>query len=291
MTLAQAAASGSEFKEWSGACTGSGACKVTMSAAKSVGAVFTPIPRTLSITKAGTGTGEVKCKFNGGSAGACTSPQPNGTAVEVLATANPGSSFAAYSAGTGSASACTTSPCSFTIEANSALTATFTLNAKPKFKLTVSKPGSGAGTVTSSPSGINCGTGANCEAEFEEGTEVTLAQAAASGSEFKEWSGACTGSGACKVTMSAAKSVGAVFTPIPRTLSITKAGTGTGEVKCKFNGGSAGACTSPQPNGTAVEVLATANPGSSFAAYRREPARHRPAPPRPAPSRSKPTAP
>ena len=93
--------------------------------------------------------------------------------------------------------------------------------------------------MTSTPAGINCGSGAGCEAEFEEGTEVTLSQAAASGSEFKEWSGACTGSGACKVTMSAAKAVGAKFDPIPRTLSITKAGTGTGEVKCKFNGGSA----------------------------------------------------
>ena len=267
VTLNQSPAAGSEFKEWTGACAGSGVCKVTMSAAKSVGAVFNLIPRTLSITKAGTGAGEVKCKFNGGTAGACTSPQPNGTAVEVIATANAGSSFAGYSAGTGSAAGCSTSPCAFTIEANSSLTATFNLTAKPKFKLTVSKSGTGSGTVTSTPSGINCGSGANCEAEFEEGAEVTLNQSPAAGSEFKEWSGACSGSGTCKVTMSAAKSVGAVFSPIPRTLSITKAGTGTGEVKCKFNGGTAGACTSPQPNGTAVEVIATANAGSSFAGY------------------------
>jgi Divergent InlB B-repeat domain len=267
VTLNQAAAAGSEFKEWTGACTGSGTCKVTMSAAKAVSAKFEPIPRTLSIAKAGTGTGEVKCKLNGGSAGACTSPQPNGTAVEVLATANTGSSFAAYSAGTGSAASCTASPCSFTLEANSSLTATFNLTAKPKFKLTVAKSGTGSGTVTSTPSGINCGTGAGCEAEFEEGVEVTLNQAAASGSEFKEWTGACTGSGACKVTMSAAKSVGAVFNLIPRTLTIAKAGTGTGEVKCKVGAGSAGACTSPQPNGTAVEIIATANAGSAFAGF------------------------
>ncbi len=267
VTLNQSPAAGSEFKEWTGACSGSGACKVTMSAAKSVGAVFSPIPRTLSITKTGTGTGEVKCKFNGGSAGACTSPQPNGTAVEVIATANPGSTFAGFSAGTGSAAACSTSPCSFTLEANSSVTATFNITVKPKFKLTLSKSGTGAGTVTSTPAGINCGSGAGCEAEFEEGTEVTLNQSPAAGSEFKEWTGACSGSGACKVTMSAAKSVGAVFSPIPRTLSITKTGTGTGEVKCKFNGGSAGACTSPQPNGTAVEVIATANPGSTFAGF------------------------
>ncbi len=267
VTLNQAAAAGSEFKEWTGACTGSGTCKVTMSAAKAVGAVFNLIPRTLAITKAGTGTGEVKCKFNGGAAGACTSPVPNGTAVEVLATANPGSTFAAYSAGTGSASACSTSPCSFTIEANSTLTATFNLTAKPKFKLTVTKSGTGQGTVTSTPAAIACGSGAGCEAEFEEGAEVELKETPAAGSEFKEWTGACSGTGTCKVTMSAAKALGAVFNPIPRTLAITKAGTGTGEVKCKFNGGTAGACTSPQPNGTSVEVIATANAGSTFAGY------------------------
>ncbi len=267
VTLAQAAASGSEFKEWTGACTGSGACKVTISAAKSVGAVFNLIPRTLSITKAGTGTGEVKCKVGAGSAEPCAASYPNGTALKLEATANAGSTFAGFSAGTGSASSCSTSPCSFTLEANSSVTATFNITVKPKFKLTLSKSGTGAGTVTSTPAGIACGSGAGCEAEFEEGTEVTLNQSPAAGSEFKEWTGACSGSGACKVTMSAAKSVGAVFSPIPRTLSITKTGTGTGEVKCKFNGGSAGACTSPQPNGTAVEVIATANAGSTFAGF------------------------
>jgi hypothetical protein len=237
-----------------------------MSAAKSVGAVFTLIPRTLSITKAGTGSGEVKCKFNGGSAGACTSPQPNGTAVEVLATANAGSTFAGYSAGTGSASACSTSPCSFTIEANSSVTATFNVNTKPHFKLTVSKSGTGSGTVTSTPSGINCGSGANCEAEFEEGTLVTLSQSASSGSEFKEWTGACTGSGVCKVTMSSAKSVGAKFDLKPNlpefTLAIELSGNGSGLIAC-----SGGACAERYPEGTEVTLSASALSGSVFAGW------------------------
>jgi hypothetical protein len=40
---------------------------------------------------------------------------------------------------------------------------------------------------------------------------VTLTAAAASGSTFTGWSGACTGTGACSVTMSAAQSVTATF--------------------------------------------------------------------------------
>ena len=88
-------------------------------------------------------------------------------------------------------------------------------SAKPKFKLTVSKTGSGAGTVTSTPSGINCGSGAGCEAEYEEGTQVELGQSAEAGSEFKEWTGACTGSGTCKVTMSQPKRSGPPLTRSP----------------------------------------------------------------------------
>jgi glucose/arabinose dehydrogenase len=87
------------------------------------------------------------------------------------------------------------------------LTASYNLIPAKLFKLTVSK--SGTGKVTSSPAGIDCG--ATCSAEFEEGKVVELKQEASPGSEFKEWSGACTGTGACKVTMTETKSVGAKF--------------------------------------------------------------------------------
>jgi hypothetical protein len=266
--LHQVAASGSEFKEWSGACSGSGACEVTMSEAKSVGAIFNLVPRTLSIAKAGTGTDEVKCKANGGSAEPCAASYPNGTSLKLEATANPGSSFAGFSSDTGSASSCTTSPCSFTIEANSTLTATFNVIVKPKFKLTVSKTGTGSGTVTSTPAGINCGSGAGCEAEFEEGVEVELHQSASSGSEFKEWTGACSGSGACKVTMGAAKSVGAVFNLKPKPkfkLSVAKAGTGSGTVTSTPAGIDCGAtCEAEFEEGTEVTLSQAASPGSEF---------------------------
>ena len=266
VTLSQVAASGSEFKEWTGACTGTGTCKVTMSEAKSVTAKFDLIPRSLSVTKAGPGTGEVKCKFNGGSASACTSPQPNGTAVEVIATANAGSTFAGFSAGTGSATACSASPCSFALEANSTLTATFNTVVIPKFKLTVTKSGTGSGTVTSSPSGIACGSGAGCEAEYEEGVEVTLNQSASSGSEFKEWGGACSGSGTCKVTMSAAKAVTAKFDLIPKPnykLSVSKLGGGTGTITSTPSGINCGAtCEHEYEESTEVELHASATTGT-----------------------------
>jgi RHS repeat-associated protein len=76
--------------------------------------------------------------------------------------------------------------------------------------LSVSKAGSGSGTVTSAPAGINCG--ADCAENYTSGTVVTLTAAASTGSTFSGWSGACTGTGTCVVTMDAAKSVSANFT-------------------------------------------------------------------------------
>ncbi|MBK8464451.1 MAG: carboxypeptidase regulatory-like domain-containing protein [Chloracidobacterium sp.] len=80
----------------------------------------------------------------------------------------------------------------------------------PDNALTVTKGGGGGGTVTSSPAGIDCGS--QCSAEFQSGTVVTLSAAPSSGSSFAGWSGACTGTGACDVTMDQARSVTATFT-------------------------------------------------------------------------------
>ncbi|WP_081713647.1 cellulase family glycosylhydrolase [Cystobacter fuscus] len=77
------------------------------------------------------------------------------------------------------------------------------------FTLTVTKSGAGGGTVTSSPSGIDCGS--TCGANYSSGTSVTLSAAAASGSTFAGWSGACSGTGTCTVSMTAARSVTATF--------------------------------------------------------------------------------
>jgi hypothetical protein len=87
------------------------------------------------------------------------------------------------------------------------VTATFTLG---QLTLTVSKAGTGGGTVTSSPAGIDCG--GTCSAAYDFGTVVTLTPSAVTGSTFTGWSGACTGTGSCVVTMDAAKSVTATFT-------------------------------------------------------------------------------
>jgi hypothetical protein len=80
------------------------------------------------------------------------------------------------------------------------------------FTLTVSLAGTGRGKVISSPAGIRCGR--DCSEAYATGTVVRLTPKALRGSVFVGWNGACTGSGACLVTMDAAKSVTATFNKV-----------------------------------------------------------------------------
>ncbi len=77
--------------------------------------------------------------------------------------------------------------------------------------LSVTLPGHSSGTVTSSPSGINCpGT---CNASFSAGTQVTLTETP-NNSNFVGWGGACSGhSSTCPVTMNENQQVSVTFNP------------------------------------------------------------------------------
>jgi hypothetical protein len=78
------------------------------------------------------------------------------------------------------------------------------------FTLTVKKAGTGSGTVSSNPAGINCGS--SCSATFPAGSSVTLTAAASSDSKFSGWSGAYTGTaGNCTITMNTNQTVTATF--------------------------------------------------------------------------------
>ena len=75
--------------------------------------------------------------------------------------------------------------------------------------LSVTKSGTGTGTVTSSTGVINCGS--TCSASITTGTSITLSATPNIGSSFAGWTGACSGTGTCTVTMDTAKSVTAAF--------------------------------------------------------------------------------
>ncbi|HEX3098784.1 MAG TPA: hypothetical protein VHQ02_13770 [Usitatibacter sp.] len=130
--------------------------------------------------------------------------------------------------------------------------------------LTVSRNGTGTGTVTSAPAGISCGS--TCTASFTSGTSVSLTANAASNSTFAGWSGACSGLSACTVAMGAAASVAATFTQNASTLTVTRIGNGTvASVPAGINCGAT--CSATYPAGTAVTLTATPAVGYVFSGW------------------------
>ncbi len=90
----------------------------------------------------------------------------------------------------------------------------------PTADLTVTTSGTGSGTVTSTPEGINCGL--DCSETYDLDTVVSLSADADSGSYFSGWSGAgCSGTDTCQVTMTEAKLVDAEFSLVPTPTGLT----------------------------------------------------------------------
>ena len=196
---------------------------------------------TLSVSVNGSGTvASTPTGINCGST--CSASFTGGSQVTLTATPASGGTF------TGWGGACSgTGSCLVTMNGAESVTATFT----QLFVLSVSDTGNG--TVTSSPSGINCG--ATCSANFASGAQVTLNEAPANGWNFTGWGGACSGTGSCVVTMSAAKSVSATFTQNGNTLSVSVSGGGTltsnpTGISCPST------CSANYPNGTGVTLSA-----------------------------------
>ncbi len=132
------------------------------------------------------------------------------------------------------------------------------------YSLSVTKAGTGSGTVTSSPSGINCGS--TCSASYSYNTLVTLTATPATGSSFTGWGGDCNTSG--QVTMTSGKSCTANFTLSNYTLTVTKAGTGSGTVTSSPSGINCGStCSASYSYNTLVTLTATPATGSSFTGW------------------------
>jgi hypothetical protein len=253
VTLSAAATGDSAFGGWSGACSGTGTCTVSMTQARSVTATFTLNSYALSVTKAGTGTGTV----TGGdiACGAtCSATFVSATTVTLTAAADASSTFTGWSgacSGTGS--------CTVSMTQTRAVTATFAVRS---FALSVTKNGTGTGIVTGS--GVDCG--ATCSASYNYGTDVTLSAASDASSVFTGWTGACSGTTPCTVDMTQARSVAATFTLRAFALTVAKSGTGAGAV----TGGAidcGATCNATLNYGATVTLSVTPDAGSTFAGW------------------------
>jgi len=88
------------------------------------------------------------------------------------------------------------------------------------YSIAVSASGTGTGTVTDDWAKIDCGD--DCTGAYDLNTLVTLTAVPDPGMSFSGWSGACTGTDPCVVTVDGAESVDASFTVLPADLVVTK---------------------------------------------------------------------
>jgi hypothetical protein len=197
VTLTATPANGWSLSSWGGACSGSGGCTVAMNAAESVTATFV---QNVALSVTVTGSGSVMSSPTGISCpSTCSANFAAGAQVTLTATPANGWGFSGWGG------ACSgVGNCVVTMNAAQSVTATFAL---PQYTLDVSV--SGNGTVTSSPTGINCPSA--CTMNYSSGTPVTLTATPTGGATFNSWGGACSGNGSCMVTMNSIESVTAMF--------------------------------------------------------------------------------
>jgi hypothetical protein len=198
----------SEFAGWSGACSGTSTCQVTMDADRQAIATFTTKPslivslsgNTAAVGRVTSSPPGVDCQLPGG-AGSCQSYFSTGTSVTLTASAGTGTSFDGWSGPCSGKNSCTV-----TMNADQNVGGSFT--GPPT--ISVSPAGNGTGTVTSTPAGINCPS-SQCSSVFPPGTTVSLTASAATGSGFDGWSGPCSGAGSCSFTATSDQNVMATF--------------------------------------------------------------------------------
>lgn len=260
ITLTAAPSSNSTFTGWSGGgCSGSGPCTVTMANATNVTATF-GIKYTLLVTRSGAGTGTITSVPAGIQCGAdCSEDFDENTMVTLSATPASGSAFTGWSGGGCSGNG----PCTLT------MSSAITVNANFEFgsTLNVTKSGGGTGTITSAPSGIQCG--ADCSESYAQNSVIALSATAATGSTFLGWSGGgCLGLEPCEVTMSMAQTVNADFSLNYYFLNLSRTGNGSGSIQSTPSGIQCGAdCAEDFIYGTTVTLVATPVSGSLFAGW------------------------
>jgi len=207
------------FAAWSGDCSGTSSCQVAMAQERNVTATFNLKEYQFGVSKLGTGTGTIT--GNGINCGSdCAELYPALTTITLTATPT-GDSLLANWGGACSGAATT---CQVTMDQVKNVTATFNLK---DYQLSVSKPGTGAGTIIGN--GIDCGS--DCSELYQAHTPVTLTATPAADSLLANWGAACSGTATtCQVTMDQVKDVTATFNLKDYQLSVSKPGTGSGTI-------------------------------------------------------------
>lgn len=213
VSLSAAAGTSSSFTGWTGACSGTGTCSVTMSSARQVGAIFEAVSsgpsQTLSLTTTGSGIGAVTITANGVSTsctGACTRSFGQHTAVTLTAAAASGSMLTSWSG------ACKGRKSNCVVRMSGAKSVSANFAALPVYSVNYSKAGAADGEIEIAASGSVMRCTADCAPTFPAGTAVRLTAKPAAGKRFGGWSGICRGvKASCSFTLRSPAQVSASF--------------------------------------------------------------------------------
>lgn len=252
ITLSATSAGTAVFGGWGGACSGNAGCSITLSADASATATFSAA-QTLSVTVQGTGNGTVISTPAGiacASGRTCSARFLRGTTVGLAAQTGSHTAFLGFSGD------CTAVPCSVSLATDHAVTASFAT----AYQLTVNLTGNGAGSIASSAAGLSC-SGSVCTGGFVAGTALTLTATPQAGTRFAGWSGDCTGTGACPLTMNADFTEAASLVQIS---TLTAGVTGSGSVAPTTSEWSCTAASCPHVYDTGAVITLHAAPATSW---------------------------
>jgi hypothetical protein len=173
VTLTATATGGALFNGWSGASAGlcfGATCSLDITSDVDLTANFGP-PEHLTVSLAGGGVGQVsegaQISCTGGASG-CTATYGQGQGVTLVATASAGHST--FSGWTGVAGCSTDPTCTFTLAADTTVTANF---APVPHDFTVTSSGFGTGVTLSSPD-LDCSSGTGCTGTIPDGQSATI---------------------------------------------------------------------------------------------------------------------
>ncbi len=264
VTLTATPESNSVFLGWEGGeCSGTDTCAVTMTEALTVTARFERLfTLTVAKNRLREADGTVSSTPIGIACGdTCEQPFLNGTTVTLSATPGVNARFVSWQ---GDACSDEAPTCTVQMDRDRTITATF---APVQFPLHVTKNGTGTGTVSSTPAGVDCGD--VCSHPFDIGTAVTLTATPDSDSAFIAWGGACLGATTCTVTMTASNQVTATFERMyPLSLNKIRNGDGDGVVTSSPAGINCGAaCQAAFLNQATVTLSAVPDVDTHFVGW------------------------
>ena len=222
-----------------------------------------PPPHTLAVQVSPNSAGTVISSPAGINCGTtCNTSFVSGSVIALTVTPSPGYAFSSWGGGCSGSSGC-----SVTLNADSTVTANFTAIAQSsQYALTVTPSGSGTGSITSSPAGIDCGV--TCVFSFNSGASVTLTANPDPGSGFIGWNSyACAGVSPCTLTMNSPQPVEADF-GLLQPLTVTVGGLGIGSVtSTPFGINCQPQCAFNFFQNSTVNLTPIAAPGSVFSSW------------------------